>query len=306
MIQLSTPVTVPDLHVSLDTDSRVMLIGSCFAQEVGTRLQRMMGEDSVEVNPFGVQYSPVSVERVLRLLMKVDCADGAVFQGRDGMWHSWFHTSHFSAPTEEKCRSIINERFTISKQNLQQANLLILTFGTTRCYRHAQSGIIVGNCHKELPSLFTEYEPSLDELTMQWRLLLQQLLNYNPKLRILFTVSPYRYRKYGMHESQLQKSKLLLLVDTLVHDESLIDKETGESRVGYFPSYEILLDELRDYRFYADDLLHPSNLAVDIITQRFTEATFTPALKLSAPERLKAWRQSQHKTILHRSSESVG
>ena len=285
-MNLTTPITLPASPLKLDGESKVMLIGSCFAQEVGSRLQTMLGEEQVEVNPFGVQYNPLSIERVLRLLMKADKADAAVFEGRDGIYHSWFHTSHFSADEEAECRDTINNAFCKSKDFLKQATCLIITFGTTRCYRLNESGLIVSNCHKEPQSCFTEVEPSLGEMMMQWRNLIDELRNFNPDMKVLFTVSPYRYRKYGFHESQLQKAKLLMLVDDL-----------QKAGAAYFPSYEIMLDELRDYRFYANDMLHPSDLAVDIITERFCEWTFTPELTLLSKENIKAQKRKAHRQI---------
>lgn len=303
--KLYTPVAMPEPRMSLTPSSKVMLIGSCFAQEVGERLGRMMPEGNVVVNPFGVQYNPLSIECVLRLLQRVGRADMNVFKGRDGLWHSWYHTSHFSAGDEQQCRDVINKRFVECKAHLADTDLLVITFGTTRCYRHKDSGIIVSNCHKELASDFEEVEPPLHQLVMQWRSLLSMLFEANPRLRVMFTVSPFRYRKYGFHESQIQKSKLLLLIDTLQHDAAMLcpnladdkDMMRPEDRVLYFPSYEILLDELRDYRFYATDMLHPSDQAVDIITSHFTEWAFTPELKGVAEEQQKKMRRQMHRRI---------
>lgn len=264
-----------------------MLIGSCFAEHVGEHLLHELNEGMVAVNPFGVLYNPISIAQALRLLMDNDGkakATGRVFLGQDGVWHSWLHTTHFSGSTKEECIAKIEGEYDKASDFLKSATLLCITFGTTRCYK-THDGEVVANCHKEPQRCFTEYEASLEELSALWKELVAELKQFNPNLRVCLTVSPYRYRKYGFHESQLQKAKLLLLTDAL------------KAECLYFPAYEILMDELRDYRFYANDMLHPSDLAVDIIYERFKEWTFTSELKVQATLNQKAWRRSQHRPL---------
>jgi len=293
-MQLITPVILPKTDITLDTDSRVMMIGSCFAEHVGEKLVQYMGDDKVNVNPFGVLYNPVSIAQGLELLIDETFSQHLtpntqhIFLGQDGLWHSWLFTSHFSGSTREECEIKTKDAIENAREFLKHATLLCITFGTTRCYRlknenQNKETFVVANCHKEPQRCFTEIEPTLDELQVLWGTVLQKLKAYNPTLRICFTVSPYRYKKYGFHESQIQKAKLLLLVDKL-----------GEA---YFPSYEIMMDELRDYRFYANDMLHPSDLAVDIIAERFMDWTFTPAMKAQAALNLKEFKRSQHRKI---------
>lgn len=264
-----------------------MLIGSCFAEHVGEHLKHELNEGMVEVNPFGVLYNPISIAHTLRLLMDADGKAKAaerVFLGQDGVWHSWLHTTHFSRSTKEECIAKIEEQYDRASAFLKRTTLLCITFGTTRCYK-TQDGEVVANCHKEPQRCFTEHEASLGELSMLWGELIAELKLFNPQMTVCLTVSPYRYRKYGFHESQIQKAKLLLLTDTL-KDECL-----------YFPAYEILMDELRDYRFYANDMLHPSDLAVEIIYDRFKQWCFTDDLKTLSAQNLKAWKRSQHRDI---------
>lgn len=286
-MELSTPVILPESCITLDVESRVMFVGSCFAEHVGTELQHMMGEDMVDVNPFGVLYNPESIGNAVELLCGEANVSQHVFQGQDGVWHSWLFTSHYSGETREDCIAKTNTAIRQGREHLKKTDLLCVTFGTTRCYKLAD-GTVVANCHKEPQSRFTEYEPSLMELISMWKGTLQTLREYNPTLHVCFTVSPYRYKKYGFHESQIQKAKLLLLIDAL----------STESNVSYFPAYEIMMDELRDYRFYASDMLHPSDLAVSIITERFVDWTFTNELKEQSKVKQKEWRRSQHRTIV--------
>lgn len=198
-MDLYTPVTLPPHAITLETDSKVMMLGSCFAENVGGQLQMRMGNDKVDVNPFGVLYNPASIAQALRLLMRSDSKSIAtdekyIFHGQDGAWHSWLHSSHFSDMTKEGCLEKIASRLYSAKAMLKEATLLCITFGTTRHYVH--NNIVVANCHKEPQRCFTESEMSLDELTAIWRDTIKALSAFNPKLRICLTVSPYRYKKY--------------------------------------------------------------------------------------------------------------
>lgn len=287
-MKLQTEIDIQKTDIVLGMDSRVMFVGSCFAEHVGMEMQKRMGMENVCANPFGVLYNPLSIAQALELLVSDDVSLAgkqvreAVFQGHDDLWHSWLFTTHFSGETREECEGRTLHAVSIGREFLAHADLLCLTFGTTRCYKKAD-GTIVANCHKEPQNTFTEYEPEMAEMQMLWEKVLQKLSAFNPNLRVCFTVSPFRYRKYGFHQSQLQKSKLLLLTDML----------EGE----YFPSYEIMMDELRDYRFYAADMLHPSDVAVQIITERFMEWTFSDELTKASIENMKQWKRMQHRRI---------
>ncbi len=290
-MDLYTPVALPPHSITLNADSKVMMLGSCFAENVGGQLQMRMGNDKVDVNPFGVLYNPASIAQALRLLMRsasksIATDEKYIFHGQDGAWHSWLHSSHFSDMTKKCCLEKITARLSSAKAMLKEAALLCITFGTTRHYVH--NNIVVANCHKEPQRCFREVEQPLNELTAMWQEVIKELLEYNPKLKICLTVSPYRYKKYGFHESQLQKAKLLLLCDNLCNNDY----------AAYFPSYEIQLDELRDYRFYKDDMLHPSDLAVSIISERFMDWTFSPDMKTEGAKRLKEYRHAQHRQLI--------
>lgn len=298
-MDLYTPVTLPPRAITLEPDSKVMMLGSCFAEHVGERLMQRMGKDNVDVNPFGVLYNPISIAQALRLLVSPEAINTVtdekfIFHGQDGAWHSWLHSSHFSDLTKEGCLKKITARTASAQAMLKEASLLCVTFGTTRHYLY--DGLVVANCHKEPQRCFTEKEPSLDELTTLWKEVISELRELNPKLRICLTVSPYRYRKYGFHESQLQKAGLLLLCDRLCNDGK--EANGKDCHTAYFPSYEILLDELRDYRFYKPDMLHPSDQAVDIIFEKFMDWSFSPELKKESVIRFKEYRHAQHRKLL--------
>ena len=289
-MELFTQIPLPRHFITLTPESRVLTLGSCFSQHVGEHLQKRMGEEKVTVNPFGVLYNPVSIAQAIEVLTdeSFDVA-GKVFKGQEGVDHSWLHTNRFSATTESECREKIEKGVCAARHALLTADLLCVTFGTVRCYRLAEDDFVVANCHKEPSRCFVEEEYELQKLIERWRITLSALRGYNSKLKVCFTVSPYRYKKYGYHVSQLHKARLLLLADALVKEFPW---------TAYFPAYEIMLDELRDYRFYNPDMLHPSEQAVDIISSRFADWTFSPELHAIAKENFKRWKQSQHREMV--------
>ena len=284
MMPLMTPVVLPKQAPRIVPSTRFLLVGSCFATHIGAQLQRSGLQ--VEVNPFGVVYNPESIALALEAMLDERLPDACFFEGRDNLWHSWLHASEFSAPDEATCRKRVGERFSEACGKLRQADVICFTFGTNRVYEHA--GRVVGNCHKEPASQFVERSLTIQEIVERWHTLLECIRTVNPTAEIIFTVSPYRYAKYGMVENQRAKATLLLAIEELTREME---------RVYYFPAYEILLDELRDYRFYASDMLHPSEVAVNYIWQRFTSWAFTPEALKFAQEWERTERDLAHRPL---------
>lgn len=238
-----------------------MMLGSCFAEHIGKKLDE--NKFSVDINPFGTLYNPASVANGLRILLQsVHFTSGDLFQ-QEGIYHSFTHHSRFSAPTEDECLEGINDRMRLSSGNLSIANRLVVTWGTAFVYRLKSDGQIVSNCHKLPDKMFVRERLTVQDIVEDWRKLAIALWERNPSLKILFTVSPIRHWKDGAHENQLSKATLLLASEAL--------RKEFPGQIAYFPAYEIMMDELRDYRFYADDMLHPSPLAIEYIWQRFAE-----------------------------------
>lgn len=280
-----TIVSLPPTTLSVLPQTRMLLMGSCFVEHVGERLQK--SHLPVTINPFGVQYNPCSISQALRALINGSVSDQWFFQGADGLFHSWMHTSQFSGNTLDVCRKKVAESIKEGCDALQNSEVLFVTFGTNHIYYLKgvdsalcrDNGLVVSNCHKEPAQRFCEAELSIDEIVNDW----QNLLTLLPKhLHIVFTVSPYRYAKYGFHESQLSKSVLLLAIDRLL-------REDAGKRLHYFPAYEIVMDELRDYRFYESDMLHPSAQAAAYIWERLQDWCFSD----SAKQYIKEWNPIQ-------------
>lgn len=249
-----TIIDTPKSKIKISHQSKILMIGSCFATNIGKKL--IENKFNLCLNPFGILYNPTSIAKGLALLMDgKEFTEGDVFLDK-GLYNSFYHHSSFSHSSQEQCLNRINSSLQEAGQLLKKADILFITFGTSYVYEYLATSEVVGNCHK-LPSKdFRRFRLSVSDIVKQWRNLLLELKTVNPKLEVIFTVSPIRHLRDGAHDNQLSKATLLLAIEKL----SEIDSNTH-----YFPSYEIVLDDLRDYRFYAEDLIHPNNLAIEYI-----------------------------------------
>ena len=257
-MNLQTKITIVAPDFSIDYNSKLMMLGSCFAENIGSKFSYYKFD--VDVNPCGIIYNPLSVANVLRLIM-----EGKRFEKNDlrkvgEKWVSLYHHGAFSSTDPDECLSRINGRLEKAAEELCSLDLLVITWGTAWVYKHVRENMIVSNCHKIPAQEFERSRLSVENIVEEYVELIERLREINPGLRILFTVSPIRHWKDGAHGNQLSKATLLLAIDQL--------REKLEY-VYYFPAYEIVLDELRDYRFYADDMLHVSGFTVDYIWERF-------------------------------------
>ena len=264
-----TKVELPASLPPVTHAGQKLLLGSCFAENMGRQLAE--NKFRVDVNPFGILYNPFSVSTALVEILK-----GKVYQEEDlfaykECWHSPMHHGSFSAFTPEETLHAINSRLHHAYKKLPELNWLMVTMGTAYVYKQKESGQVVANCHQLPESHFLRYRLSVEEIVEDYTALITEMSALNPELKWLFTVSPIRHIRDGMHANQLSKSTLLLAIDRL--------QQLFPERVFYFPSYEIILDELRDYRFYADDMLHPSPLAIRYLWERFSEIFFSPKTK---------------------------
>ena len=279
MPPLTTPVNVPQLPLQLDFDSGILSLGSCFADEVGARLQD--GGFHIDINPFGTLYNPASVAAALRRIIDNREIGMEDLVQHEGLWHSWHHHGSFSRPTAEETLGVCNARIHQAHKTLKEASLLMITFGTAWVFELSEVHSVVANCHKLPAGMFTRRRMTVGEIVSLWQPLLDKLSAFNPRLSTLFSVSPIRHMADGAHGNQLSKSTLLLAIDEL-------------SNIHYFPAYEIVLDELRDYRFYGPDMAHPSPLAVDIVWDRFQQATMTPTTRNQAHLNAKQHKRERH------------
>lgn len=264
-------------------DSYSLFIGSCFTQHIGSRMQDL--KFRAEVNPFGVVYNPISVKNSLEILLKSKDFLDSDLNLYNGNWFSFYHHSSFSNPNKELCLKNINNTIHSASQHLLKSEYLFITFGTARIFERIETGEVVSNCHKLPASVFKRRLLTVDEIVNEYTSLLETLVSNNPTLKIIFTISPIRHWKDGAEGNQISKSVLLLAVNQLV---SMYDN------VFYFPSYEIVMDELRDYRFYAEDMIHLSDVAINYIWEKFSQNIIDKESLIIVPRILKI-----NKALLH-------
>lgn len=283
-MEFRTKVELPVGQGEIRHSDSISLWGSCFAENIGKLLSD--NKFDCDVNPFGVLYNPLSIAKSMSILL-----DGKTYHEKDlrfdkGIWYSLMHHSSFSSTNQSECLEKINLRIVKGREMLGKARWIIFTWGTARVYEWKETGEIVGNCHKLPDRLFTRRLLGVEEVVSVFGSLLKKIHLINPDAQFLFTVSPIRHAKDGMHGNQLNKAVLLLAIEKLCREIPSCH---------YFPSYEIMLDELRDYRFYADDMLHPTPLAVNYIWECFCSSFFTAdTLRI-----MKDWQEIR-KALEHR------
>lgn len=264
-MELITKVEYDKAPFKISHLSKSLLLGSCFAENIGCLMRE--NKFDCDVNPFGILYNPLSVSKAL------DDIIACKYYGPDDLffhqecYHSYMHHGSFSATNQEMVLDTINTRLSKASQRLAQTEVLIITFGTAWVYYLQSTREVVSNCHKMPAKTFVREKLTVNDIVETYSSLIAKLQQCSPNLRLLFTVSPIRHVKDGLHENQLSKATLLLAVDELTR--------RFPEQVSYFPAYEIVMDELRDYRFYADDMAHPSALAIQYIWERFCELYFS-------------------------------
>lgn len=287
-----TEVQIPEYQQKISYRSGAVFMGSCFTENVGHKMADL--KFPVDINPYGILYNPVSVANGIRLLLESKTFQKTDLIEHKGVWHSFFHHGRFSSPDADEALKQINERLQSSSRFLKEAEFLLITFGTAWVYRYRQTGEIVSNCHKIPDGEFVREKLSVSEIVENYRLLLADLEKVNPNLNILFTVSPIRHWKDGAVENQRSKATLLLAIEEIV--------KLSNEKCSYFPSYELVMDELRDYRFYAPDMLHLSEPAVDFIWSRFQD-TLLDAQSRKVSELVKKIVDAARHRPIHKNSQ---
>lgn len=260
-IPFHTCVSIPKFHWKTGYENKNLFMGSCFTENIGQRMEQLKFQ--VDINPFGILYNPMSVAKGLRALVNpVDFSKNDLIE-HNGRWHSFAHHGRFSSPNLNDALSAVNERLNHSSHFLKSTNYLFITFGTAWVYRYKQTNEVVANCHKIPSAQFNRERLTVEEVVSEYQELLSSIWKLNKNLKVIFTVSPIRHWKDGAVGNQQSKATLLLAVEQIV---SLFPGSCA-----YFPSYEIVMDELRDYRYYAADMLHLNDVAVDYIWNVFEE-----------------------------------
>ena len=282
MFRTEIQVAPTDLQLSLQ--DKVLTMGSCFAEVIGNKLKQ--NKVDVLVNPFGTIFNPFSV----CLLLQAAAGKAYDFEQhlveQNGIWYAYDLHSSLSSPDKKLLLQQIHERVQRTKEQLQQASLLIITLGTAVAYQLHHSGKVVANCHKLPARNFERVLLRTEEMVQVFAQTQELLRQINPKLTVLLTVSPVRHIKETLTTNSVSKATLRVLCHQL--DET-------HDKVQYFPAYEIMMDDLRDYRFYKQDMLHPTEVAEDYIWQKFVAAYYDKSFQAF----LEAWQKMQ-RAVAHR------
>lgn len=285
MSSFRTVFTPQRATFSIAHPDRILMVGSCFTEHIGERLTAL--KYKVLLNPFGIVYNPASMAGCLQRLL----AGNRPFEASDlfhhaGVWRSWEHHSRFALPDRAASLALINEAYVEAAAFLPTCNRLLLTFGTADIFTLADSGQVVANNHKMPAALFHAGRLTVAGMTDQLAQVLQALHEQNPDMEVVLTVSPVRHLRKGMVENQRSKAALLLCCEALCARLPFVH---------YFPAYELMMDDLRDYRFYTSDMLHPSEVAIDYVWDFLGQTFFSPETRALNTELEKLLAAARHR-----------
>jgi len=286
MSSFRTEIEIEKFPFELSYSDKSTFVGSCFTENMGKKFSSFKFQTLV--NPFGIIYNPASVVNTLsRIMNKHEFKEEELFHFNEN-WISFEHHGDFSSPDKETCLKRINQGTAQAHEHLKNSKFLFITFGTAWVYYRKEGGKLAANCHKIPAREFDRKMLSVEEIVSDYIWLVKRLKEFNPGLQIIFTVSPVRHWKDGAHGNQLSKSTLLLAIDQ-------IQKHFNDCF--YFPSYELVLDDLRDYRFFDSDMLHPNQVAVDYIWKKLKTSFIAPEAVQLMKEVEKIVQAKSHRAL---------
>lgn len=260
-MNFTTKIPISKSIQPINYDSKIVLLGSCFAENIGEKCSYFKFLNTV--NPFGIIFNPVSIEKIIaRAINQDEFTEKDIFFHNE-RWHCFEVHSDLSTFNKEELLQNLNTILKFTHQQIAESTHIIITYGTSWVYRNKVSNSIVANCHKVSQNQFEKEILPVETIKTAIQSTIDLVRKINPNCQLIFTVSPVRHIKDGFVENQQSKSHLITAIHKIVNYQSSI--------INYFPSYEIMMDELRDYRFYAEDMLHPNTTAINYIWKRFTE-----------------------------------
>ncbi|WP_179351698.1 GSCFA domain-containing protein [Winogradskyella vidalii] len=266
-MKLQTQIPLkPQQHNQIDYNSKLLLLGSCFSENIGEIFHYFKFQSTV--NPFGILFQPLAIESLITNAIneKVYTESDLLFQNEQ--WHCFEAHSQLSSASKEDILQRLNQQIQFANQQITTASHIIITLGTSWVYREKATDTIVANCHKVPQKQFLKELLSVDTITESLKAIIALIKSVNPKVSCLFTVSPVRHTKDGFVENMQSKAHLISAIHNVVEPRQ---------QNYYFPSYEIVMDELRDYRFYAEDMIHPNQTAIYYIWERFQKVWMSEA-----------------------------
>lgn len=296
-MRFRTEIKAEKSVIQLESFREVMMIGSCFADNIAARMRQTLWP---AYNPFGMLYNPLSIHKILENLLLMPEEDAVTFFEdsvfrTDGMYFSWMFDSRMHGRSREELILKYNDMRHEVREHFSHIDTVFVTFGTAWCYaleegydEEFKSLNVVANCHKQPARLFRRFRLTQDEICSYWIYLIDGLHHFYPDLRFVFTVSPVRHLKDGIHENTLSKAILHLAIEQLCRQHK---------SCCYFPAFELLNDDLRDYRFYATDMAHPSDQAVEYIWEHFQQTFMSDATRQAVAEGEKLYKRLNHRPI---------
>lgn len=276
-----TKIDISQSDFKIDYNSNLFFMGSCFAENIYLRFTER--KFHTFANPFGVVYNPLSIEsQIAKIVEDAPYTDQDIFFDGE-MWNCWDAHSSCSNSNRDQCIKGLNETLCKSRNFLKETDVVFITLGTAFVYFLKETGKVVSNCHKQNATCFDRHLISVDEAASALNNILAELQKIKRDIHVVFTVSPLRHLNDGAHGNNLSKSTLLLAIE--------------KAGLGYFPSYEIVMDELRDYRFYANDMTHLSSTAEDYIFERMEETFCTPQTITHTKQVEKLMKMANHRIV---------
>ena len=266
-MQFRTQIPIPKSNYPIDYNATIMSLGSCFAVNMAEKLDYFKFKNSC--NPVGILFHPLAIEKLIDFAVSEKQFTEKDIFFHNERWHCFDVHSDLSNSSRDELLESLNAIIKSTNQQITESTHFIITYGTSWVYRNIESDSIVANCHKVPQKQFKKELLSIEEIEKSIANTLKLIHAVNPKCKITFTVSPVRHIKDGFVENQWSKANLI----SAIH--SVLKTEHCKLNNVYFPSYEIMMDELRDYRFYAEDMLHPNQVAIDYIWKRFKETTIS-------------------------------
>ena len=281
-----TPVDIPGYPFRMEYKHKYIAVGSCFASHIGDRLHSL--KFNIAVHPCGILYNPISISRCLKLILGETKLGEDDFIFNNDLWFSWDHHGKFSNADKKELTQQINRELSKAREKIGNETIMLITLGTAHTWIIKDKARTVANCHKLPIQSFDRKRPSIDEHFNALDEVFQLLFKSHPNLKILMSVSPVRYRRDGWTESNRSKAVLHLTVERLCHKHQ---------NVYYFPAYELIMDDLRNYRFYAEDMLHPSATAVDYVWEKMEAALMDQETQNLSKQISKVVRSLHHKPL---------
>lgn len=263
-MEFRTTIRNYEKKLNIKHTHKIMLIGSCFSDNIGSKLNHAMF--NTLINPFGTVYNPASIlNEINHIVSNENISENDMFFA-NGMWNHFLFHSHFSKADKHTAISHMNDCLTQAHNYLRQCDFIFITLGTAFVYEHKSSQMIVSNCHKLPAKDFQKRMLTCNEVKACLSKIIATISEYAPQTKIIFTVSPIRHIADGLEANQMSKCTLRVAIGEIIAE--------NHDKCDYFPAYEIMMDDLRDYRFYSSDMIHPSDVAIDYIWDTFKATYF--------------------------------